>query len=584
MLPSTEPHYDTKDGWFQFDLSTASSIEFMFNDGVGVNWDNNSNTNYIATSAGSYTVASEVTGFKTGDLVRPNDDTGYHILFQAPSWSQPYFQYNAGSGWLEVPGYAMSPSSYLGKFSAANGWFQYDILSASLVQIAFNNGDGLWDSTVGSSHIWTSPGTEMGGILTINLAVNSALLATPYGDDLSTLVVTVSKTENDRVRVKIADKTSKRYTQNPFTFKVTRTSDGFTLFDSSGVPLVVKDQYLQVSTSLNDDLSVYGIGESTRDNFRMTSGEKYTLWARDQISSTPNVNTYGSHPFFLGLNSAGEAHGVLLLNSNGMDVTMKRGHLVYQTIGGVLDFNILMGPSPAEALSQYTKLIGRPKLMPYWSYGFHQCRWGYGSVDALRTVVNKYASNNLPLDVVWSDIDYMDRSHGFTLDPTNFKQREMAAFIKEIHAHGQKFIPIIDPGIPDDANDYAYTKGLEMDIFIKDTNGSPYLGQVWPGPTFFPDFFHPDAKAFWGEQLQHLYNKIEFDGLWIDMNEIANFCPGAMCGATSITGYFPSGAWYDIFNYSQIKSSGEAVTFPTTLEATERLIFSVLDQITKSST
>ncbi|POM61145.1 Alpha-glucosidase, partial [Phytophthora palmivora] len=486
----------------------------------------------------------------------------------------------------------MSPSTYAGKFSAANGWYEYAISSTSTVEITFNDGNGVWDSNLNANYVRTSPGTyafvnqntatpttapsiqgyvngpgysmtsasDTAGVLTINLAVNTASISTSYGTDLSALVVTVTKTETDSVRVKIVDKNNKRwevpksvfttgtlgtdssstsdavdalysfnYTQNPFTFQVVRKSDGYTLFDSSGISLVMKDQYLQVSTTLGSDLSVYGIGESTRDNFKMASGDKQTLWARDQGSATPIVNTYGSHPFYLGINSAGQAHGVLLLNSNGMDVTMDSGHLVYQAIGGVLDFNIVVGPTPAKVVSQYTKLIGRPKLMPYWSYGFHQCRWGYGSVDALRTVVSKYKSNNLPLDVIWSDIDYMKSYHDFTLDPTNFPQAKMAAFMDEIHASGQKFVPIIDPGIPDDTNDYAYTKGLSMDIFIKDTSGKPYLGQVWPGPTVFPDFFHPNAKTYWAEQIQLMYKNYSFDGLWIDMNELANFCPGTTC-------------------------------------------------------
>ncbi|ETL39223.1 hypothetical protein L916_09388 [Phytophthora nicotianae] len=123
----------------------------------------------------------------------------------------------------------------------------------------------------------------------------------------------------------------------------------------------------------------------------------------------------------------------------------------------------------------------------------------------------------------------MKNFHDFTLDPVNFPQAKMAAFMDEIHSSGQKFVPIIDPGIPDDTNDYAYTKGLSMDIFIKDTSGKPYLGQVWPGPTVFPDFFHPDAKSYWGEQIQLMYKSYNFDGLWIDMNELANFCPGTTC-------------------------------------------------------
>uniref|UniRef100_M4B1X3 alpha-glucosidase n=1 Tax=Hyaloperonospora arabidopsidis (strain Emoy2) TaxID=559515 RepID=M4B1X3_HYAAE len=411
----------------------------------------------------------------------------------------------------------------------------------------------------GSGYSVTST-SESNGVLTLHLALNPTFTFTPYGSDLAALVVTVTKTESDSVRVKIVDKNTKRwevplslftsgtlginttkttahadpmysfsYTHNPFTFKVVRKSDGSTLFDSSGIPLVVKDQYLQISTVLSSDVSVYGIGESTRDNLEMVPGDKQTLWARDQPSNTAEVNTYGSHPFFLGLNGAGQAHGVLLLNSNGMDVTMDSGHLVYQTIGGVLDFTIVVGPTPTNVVSQYTKLIGRPKLMPYWSYGFHQCRWGYESVDELRNVVQKYAHNDLPLDVIWADIDYMKDFHDFKPDPINFPHDEMAAFLDVIHSSGQKFVPIIDPGIPDDTDDYTYTRGLSMDIFIKDTSGKPYLGQVWPGPTVFPDFFHPSATSFWGEQIQLMYKSLAFDGLWIDMNELANFCPGTTC-------------------------------------------------------
>ncbi|KAE9264921.1 hypothetical protein PF008_g31998, partial [Phytophthora fragariae] len=53
--------------------------------------------------------------------------------------------------------------------------------------------------------------SESAGVLTINLQVNSAATATSYGSDLSTLVVTVTKTQSDSVRVKIVDKSNKRW-------------------------------------------------------------------------------------------------------------------------------------------------------------------------------------------------------------------------------------------------------------------------------------------------------------------------------------------------------------------------------------
>jgi hypothetical protein len=31
----------------------------------------------------------------------------------------------------------------------------------------------------------------------------------------------------------------------------------------------------------------------------------------------------------------------------------------------------------------------------------------------------------------------------------------------------------------------------------------------------FPDYFHNNAKKYWGTLIKEFYDKIEFDGLWI---------------------------------------------------------------------
>jgi len=114
-------------------------------------------------------------------------------------------------------------------------------------------------------------------------------------------------------------------------------------------------------------------------------------------------------------------------------------------------------------------------------------------------------------------VDYED----FTIDEERFPLNRMKAITDKY-----RYIPIIDAGIKTSGS--AYEEGLSRGVYIKDGSGSkPYVGKVWPGSTTFVDFFHPNATKYWQEMLDRLYTKVKFSGVWLDMNELANFCDGA---------------------------------------------------------
>jgi alpha-glucosidase (family GH31 glycosyl hydrolase) len=296
--------------------------------------------------------------------------------------------------------------------------------------------------------------------------------------------------------------------------------------------LVFQDQYIQFVLGVPSKVgATYGFGESTRHSQQLTYNSTYTLWNTDQGASNFDQSLYGSHPFYIQVAADGKAHGVLFLNTNGMEVTVtesaSQGNTIgVQSTGGLIDIYVFAGPTPGDVVRQYLEVVGKPAMVPYWALGFHNCRWGYENIDYVEEVVANYSAAKIPLETQWTDIDYMDGFKDFTFSPQNFPLDRMQTFVKNLHAAGQRYVPIVDPAIYVQNSTYsAYTEGMKMDVFVKDMYGKePYLSQVWPGPTYFPDWFAPNAQAYWSGQMKDFFDAIEFDGIWIDMNEASNFC------------------------------------------------------------
>ncbi|KAL0955005.1 hypothetical protein HGRIS_003930 [Hohenbuehelia grisea] len=382
-----------------------------------------------------------------------------------------------------------------------------------------------------------------------------------FGTDISHLSLKVVYETTSRIHLKITDASHARYevpesvfprppsvktspqaaairfnyTASPFSFTIFRAKTSEILFSTASHPIIFEPQYLRVKTSLPANANIYGLGEHT-DPFRLdTHNTTRTFWSRDAFGIPSGTNLYGNHPIYFEHRTTG-THGVFFLNSNGMDIKLTDDGpggtaLEYNTIGGVLDFYFLAGSEtdPTEVARQYAELVGLPAEVPYWSFGFHQCRFGYQNFIDVADVITNYSAVGIPLETMWTDIDYMFKRLIFTVDPDYFPLARMREIVAHLHKNNQKFVLMTDPavGYLPGGNYGPYDRGTALDIFLKSPNGSQSLGLVWPGVTVYPDWFHPKVDQYWTNEFKLFYNPtngIDIDGAWIDMNEPASFC------------------------------------------------------------
>ncbi|PWX50100.1 glycoside hydrolase family 31 protein [Clostridium perfringens] len=271
-------------------------------------------------------------------------------------------------------------------------------------------------------------------------------------------------------------------------------------------------------SKVNDCLAYYGLGEKGGDlNKKGCYTENFNT--DDPETDDDSITYYKTIPFYVALKEKA-TYGIFFDNSfrSYFDMGKEMGdRIFFGAIGGQIQYYFIPGENIKEVVKNYTTLTGRMEMPPLWSLGYQQCRFSYFSQEEVRELVKTFEEKDIPLDVVYLDIDYMDGFRVMTFKTPNFD--DAAGLIGDLKEKGIRTITIIDPGVKVDEEYDVFKRGKEGNHFTKKLDGEMFIGAVWPGNSAFPDFSNKDCREWWKSELKKFISEHGMDGIWNDMNE-----------------------------------------------------------------
>ncbi|XP_055683933.1 neutral alpha-glucosidase AB [Lutzomyia longipalpis] len=195
----------------------------------------------------------------------------------------------------------------------------------------------------------------------------------------------------------------------------------------------------------------------------------------------------------------------------------------FMSESGIMDYYVLLGPTPMETFMQYADLTGPAPLPQMFALGYHQSRWNYNDEADVAGVHDKFDEHDIPMDTIWLDIEYTDAKKYFTWDGHKFPHP--LEMIRNLTERGRHLTIIIDPHIKRDGGYFFHNDCTDRGYYVKNKDGRDYEGWCWPGAASYADFFSPDVRQYYADQ----YQLDKFDTttadvmLWNDMNEPSVF-------------------------------------------------------------
>lgn len=316
------------------------------------------------------------------------------------------------------------------------------------------------------------------------------------------------------------------------------------------------DGHSVATIHVGSDVDLYGTGEVTGPLRR--NGRTISLWNVDTpaYGVDGGSHLYQSHPWVMGLRPDGTAFGIIADNTWKQTITTS-DDVVFDSEGPAFRVVIIERESPQALMQSLVSLTGTMELPPLWALGYQQCRFSYHPDTRVKEIADLLRRHRIPSDVIWMDIHYMDSYKIFTFHPKEFSDPK--GLNDYLHERNIKTVYMIDPGVKVEEGYFVDDQGTAGDYWVKDSEGKPYVGNVWPGPCHFPDFTREEVRTWWAT-LYKDYMATGIDGVWNDMNEPSVF--GGPGGTMPVDNRHEMGShlrFHNIFGLNMVRASRQGL-------------------------
>lgn len=257
--------------------------------------------------------------------------------------------------------------------------------------------------------------------------------------------------------------------------------------------------YLREQLALQAGETIYGLGERFTPFVR--NGQPVEIWHED--GGTNSEIAYKNIPFYL----SSQGYGVLVNHPGRVSFEVASHHVTrtqFSVEGHSLDYYLFGGPTPKDALEQYTALSGRPALPPEWSFGLWlstSFTTNYNEADVLANI-ERMDALGIPISVFHFDCFWMKELTwcSFLWDRRNFPDPH--GMLQRIKARGVRVCVWINPYIAEASP--LFDEGMAHGYLLHTPEGDIYQVDDWQPGMGLVDFTNPEARAWYAGKLRAL--------------------------------------------------------------------------------